>query len=87
MGWNGNEKLIPAHLYSTGYLALIGYLLILLPVAHTGSTPAPAVIRHAYVNHSITGEKQTAKCASCGSVISEKRGLPPALLGRFLELY
>jgi hypothetical protein len=51
------------------------------------STPAPAVIRHAYVNHSITGEKQTAKCASCGSVISEKRGLPPALLGRFLELY
>jgi len=40
----------------------------------SSSTPAPAVIRHAYVNHSITGEKQTAKCASCGSVISEKKG-------------
>jgi hypothetical protein len=41
----------------------------------TGSNPStPTVIRHAYVNHSITGEKKTAKYAPFGSLVSEKKG-------------
>lgn len=40
----------------------------------SGVCTTPGVIRHAYGSYTITGEKQTAKCNSCGFVISEKKG-------------
>ena len=52
--------------------------------AGSGSSTVPAVIRHAYGNHKVTGDKQTAKCNLCGSTISEKKGITSSFTRKVL---